>query len=294
MTSQTRNDESSGDAVRIGDAERPRRVLVVADEVFRGSELAEELATHVKGEELVQIHVIAPAMARNALNQELGNIDETLGQTEERLGSVIAELKSAGLEASGEVGDLDPLVAVGDGIRTYDPDEIIVVLHQEDDPDQGEKGLGERLRTEFHQPVTQLKVGHPASAGDLPEVEEIEHVPAHERTEEEVVKETRNFPHLEPRDIAGIIFGVVGTIALGMIALAVSQGQGTNGQDFGGKSAIVILIAIGAFLINVAHVVGLVFFQSVRYTGVFERFMARSSIIVTSVGLVAALVLWLT
>lgn len=293
MTPQTRNDESAGDVARIGDPERPRRVLVVADEVFRGSELAEELATHVEGREQVEIRVIAPAMADNPLNQELGNIDETMDQTEERLNSVIAELKAAGLEASGEVGDLDPLVAVGDGIRMYDPDEIIVVLHEESDRDQGEKGLGERLKTEFHQPVTQLKVGHPASDGDLPQVEDIEHSPAHERTEEEVIQETRNFPHLQPRDIAGIVFGVVGTIALGMIALAVSQGSGTNHEDFGGRAAVVLLIAIGAFLINVAHIVGLVFFQSVHYTGVWERFMARSSILVTSLGLVVALVLWL-
>lgn len=289
MTQQTRNEES-GHAARIGDAERPRRVLVVADEVFRGSQLATELATHVHGQEQVEIRVIAPAMARNAIDQELGNIDETIGETEERLRSVIAELNAAGLEASGEVGDLDPLVAVGDGIRKYGPDEIIVVLHEEDDRDQGEKGLGERLRTEFHQPVTQIKVGHPERDGDLPEVEDIERVPAHEMTEEEVIQASRNFPHLEPRAVAGILFGVIGTIALGMIALAAGT---DDGGELSGRAAVILLIAIGAFLVNVAHVVGLIFFESVRYTGVWERFMSRSSVLVTSLGLAVALVLWL-
>ena len=212
-------------------------------------------------------------------------------KTEERLRSVIAELKSAGLEASGEVGDLDPLVAVGDGIRKYEPDEIIVVLHQEDDRDQGEKGLGERLRTEFHQPVTQLKVGHPASGTvTFPRSKTSNRFPLTSGPKKKSSRPAAIFPTCSPGTVAGILFGVIGTIALGMIALAAGT---DDGGELSGRAAVILLIAIGAFLINVAHVVGLIFFESVRYTGVWERFMSRSSILVTSLGLVVALVLWL-
>lgn len=291
MDQETASGEKSGDAPA---STKPHRVLLVADEVFRGRDLAEELTSRLGAHELVQVFVITPAMARNPIDQELGNVDETLGAAGERLDKVIAELHGIGIEATGEVGDLDPLVAVGDGVREFGPDEIIVVMHVEGEPDQGEKGLAERLGTEFHQPVTTIRVRHPEADGGVPAVEEIDHAPAHERTEEEIIQETRNFPTLQPRDIAGIIFGVVGTIGLGIIALLMSAGNGPNHQDFGGKAAVVVLIAIGAFLLNVAHIVGLVFFQSVHYTGVWERFMARTSVIVTTVGLAVALVLWLT
>ena len=53
------------------------------------------------------------------------------------------------------------------------------------------------------------------------------------------------------------------------------------------------MIAMAAFLINVAHIVGLLFFESVRYTGIWEKFMARASILITTVGLAVSLILWL-
>jgi len=292
MSQETVSDNSPGDASSSGN--EAHRVLLVADETFRGSDLAEELRSHLGERELVQVFVIAPAMARNPVDQELGNIDETIGPTGERLQAVIAELRKIGIEATGEIGDLDPLVAVGDGVREFNPDEIVVVRHVDGEPDQGEKGLGDRLGTEFHQPVTQLLVGHPDGDGSIPEVREVEHSPAHELTEEEVIQETRNFPPLNRRDVAGIVFGVVGTIAIGILAVLISGDKGPSHEDgFGGKAAVAILIAIGAFLINVAHVVGLLFFQSVNYTGIWERFMARMSIVVTTVGLVVLLILWL-
>jgi len=290
MSQETVSDKSPEDSAASGN--EPHRVLLVADEKFRGSDLAEELRSHLGERELVQVFVIAPAMARNPVDQELGNLDETLGATGDRLESVIAELRGIGVEATGEIGDLDPLVAVGDGVREFEPDEIVVVRHVDGEPDQGEKGLGDRLSTEFHQPVTQLLVGHPDGDGKPPAVEDVERSPAHDRTEEEVIQDTRNFPPLNRRDVAGIIFGILGTIALGIIALLISDGHGPSHENFGGKAAVVLLIAIGAFLINVAHVVGLLFFQSVNYTGVWERFMARLSIVGTSVGLVVALILW--
>src|SRR5688572_8954741 len=66
------------------------RVLLIADEVARGQDLAEELTTHVdRGPEAVEVFVVAPAIADTALDQELGNIDPALPEARERLGSII-------------------------------------------------------------------------------------------------------------------------------------------------------------------------------------------------------------
>ena len=47
-------------------------------------------------------------------------------------------------------------------------------------------------------------------------------------------------------------------------------------------------------MINLAHVVGLIFFQSVRYTGPFEKLFARISLIGTPIAVaIAGLLLWL-
>ena len=271
-------------------------VLLVADEIFSGSDVARELENHLeRPADEVEIKVISAAISHNRLDQELGNIDEALPQAEDRLATIVKQLGDAGFCTEGVTGDSDLLVAIGDGLAQYRPDEIVAVVHVEDESEPVERGIWDRLSTDFREPVTLLRVHHPHGQ-ELPEVESVEHAAAHEKTHEEVIRETRNFPPLKTRDVAGIIFGVLGTIGLGIIALlAGTQEQGSEGSDraLSGDAAIILLIAMGAFLINVAHVVGLVFFQSVRYTGIWEKFMARTSIVVTSVGLVVSLILHL-
>lgn len=257
--------------------------------MFRGSDLAEELRSDRGWEpESVELFVIAPAYAHSAIDQELGNVADSRPEAEERLKLALGQLADVGFESRGEVGDSEPLVAIGDGLREFDADEIVVVRHVDGEIEHAEKAFWGRLETDFHQPVTELKVKHPEEG--LPEVSEVEHAPPHEKTEEEVIRETRNFPPLKSRDIAGILIGFIGTVALGMIAVA--AGTDADG-DFTGRPAAILLIAIGAFLINVAHIVGLLLFESVRYTGIWEKFMSRMSIWVTGLGLAAALILWL-
>ena len=90
--------------------------------------------------------------------------------------------------------------------------------------------------------------------------------------------------------VAATWVGFVGTISLGLISVA--AGVADNG-DISGGAAAVLLLAIGAFLLNAAHIVGLLFFQSVSYTGIWEKFMARLALVYTLAALVIALILWL-
>lgn len=265
------------------------RVLLVVDEVFRGRDFATALRTHVGDHPDIEVFVLSPAISSNRIDQELGNIDPSLPDARDRMNTVIAELQSAGFRASGQIGDADTLVAIGDGLALFDADEIVVVSHIDSDAESAESGIWDRLRTDYHQPVTHLRVARP-SGDDPPEVAEMERAPAHEITEDEVIRDTRNFPPMKRRDLFGILIGLIGTVALGMLAVAV--GNQDDGKISGG-AAVVLLIAIGAFLLNVAHIVGLLFFESVRYQGIWEKFMSRTSMVVTTVGLVIALVIWL-
>ena len=267
------------------------RVLLIADEVFSGSDLAKELEGHLDVEkDEVEVLVISPALAHTTIDQELGNVDPVLPETGERMVEVVDELNRAGFSARGQVGDLDPMMAIGDGLAQFDAEEIVVVANDDENAEPGEEGLWERIEGEFHQPLTMIKVA-PASTSDKPEIVSSEHAPARDKTDEEIIRETRNVPPFSRRDLLGILFGVIGTIALGWIAVLAASDD--PGGSLNTASAAILLIAIGAFLINVAHVVGLVFFESVRYKGIWEKFMARMSIIVTSFGLVIALTLLL-
>ncbi len=265
-------------------------MLLVADELFRGRDLARELGAHLDREpETVEVLVVSPAISHNRFDQESGNIDPVLPEAGDRMVSVIGELGELGFRAHGTIGDSDPLVAIDDGLAEFPADEIVVVCHVRSEADPAERGIWDRLSSDFHQPVTLLQVVHPVG-GDVSGVIKTEHAPAHRRTEEEVIRETRNFPPLERRDLAAILIGLIGTVGLGMIAVAAGT---SDAGEVSGRAAVILLIAIAAFLINVAHVVGLLFFESVRYTGIWEKFMALTSMLVTGVGLLVALVLWL-
>lgn len=268
------------------------KVLLVADEEIRGTDFMAELKRHVNGRSAeVEVFVTVPALADSAIDHEMANFDGPIKKAGERLDNVLAELKSVGIEAVGQVGDGDPVVAIGDGLREFDADEIIVVAHREADRKYAERDLWKNIEHEFHQPIVELIVDAPDGSGAAPHVVETHEDAGRGETEQEVIDRTRNFPPVNRRDLAGILIGFIGTFALGLIA--VGAGSKVDG-DISGGSAAVLLLAIGAFLINAAHIVGLLFFQSVRYTGIWEKFMARLAILYTVPAVIVALIIWIS
>ncbi len=74
----------------------------------------------------------------------------------ERLERSLTRLGEAGLDADGEVGDSDPVTAVGDALRKFDADEIVVVAHRGPHGTSDEDGTFERVNRRFHQQITEL------------------------------------------------------------------------------------------------------------------------------------------
>jgi hypothetical protein len=99
-----------------------------------------------------------------------------------------------------------------------------------------------------------------------------------------------NWPPLTRMDMLGIAVAALGTAALIMIAAI------TLDQDSGSYDPVTIarvLIATGALLINMAHVVGILFFESVDYHGPFQRFFASLSMFGTAAAVVISLAIGL-
>jgi hypothetical protein len=95
-----------------------------------------------------------------------------------------------------------------------------------------------------------------------------------------------NWPPLSRMDIIGIAVGALGTAAL--ILIAVISAGGEQGS-YSPVTIARVLIATGALLINMAHIVGILFFESVDYHGPFQRFMARLSMFGTTGALIVSL-----
>jgi hypothetical protein len=102
---------------------------------------------------------------------------------------------------------------------------------------------------------------------------------------------SRNLPPLTRMDLVGIAVAVAGTAALVVIAAISVDQDSTN--PYSAVTIARVLIATGALLINMAHVVGIFFFESVDYHGPFQRFFARLSLFGTLTAVVVSLALGL-
>jgi hypothetical protein len=140
---------------RVGPPDE-RRVLVVANETVGGEELMEaigELALAGK----TRFHVVCPAL-NSRIRTWTSDEDAARAAAQERLEATLARLSSVGIEAEGEVGDLDPLVAMEDGVRTFHPDEIVISTHPAGRSHWLERGVVAAARERFDVNVTHVVV----------------------------------------------------------------------------------------------------------------------------------------
>jgi hypothetical protein len=267
-----------------------KRALIVANERVAGKELADAVLRHL-GPGVEEIFVVAPALAESALNHIMGDVDAAIPPARERLEATLRELRDAGLEARGEVGDSDPIQAMRDEVVKFEPEQILVVAHRDEEGAFAEKGLLEQAERDFDLPVLELVVNHEPE----PEVLDVKSTkPVAGRRKG--WRPSYNWPPLTRREIGGIVVAIVGTILLGVLAskgVADSHGNGNDHEEgrLGAAAAAAVLIALGMALINLAHVVGLFLFQSVRYDGLFSRFFARLSLFGTPTALVVSALL---
>jgi hypothetical protein len=255
------------------------RALVVANEAVSGRELRGGLLEQL-GDRVGEVFVVAPAMTESGLKYMLGDVDGAIEPAEKRLHRTLEELRAAGIEADGEVGDSDPLLAIQDEVVKFHPDRIVVVGHRDEEGAFAEKGLLEQAERDLDLPVTELVVDRNAEP----------HVLDVKRTEpgagrDEGWQPSGNWPPLTRNNVAGMIVAIVGTLLLGVLAAnAVGAANGPDleeGRLGDTAAAASVLIATAMALINLAHVVGLLLFQSAGYEGLWSRFFARLSMIGT-------------
>jgi hypothetical protein len=133
-----------------------RRILVVANETVGGEELLSAMSTLALTQRTL-FHVVCPAL-NSRIRTFTSDEDPAREAAQERLDVTIARLTSVGIEATGAVGDGDPLVAVDDAVRTFGPDEIVISTHPPGRSNWLEKGVVESVRSRYDVPVTHVVV----------------------------------------------------------------------------------------------------------------------------------------
>ncbi|HZT91988.1 MAG TPA: hypothetical protein VFA05_08120 [Gaiellaceae bacterium] len=132
------------------------RILVVANETVGGPELRSEIEQRA-GNEHAKVLVVAPAL-NSPLRHWASDEDDARAAAQARVERSVESLRAVGIDASGEVGDGDPLQAIEDAIRTFRPDELIVSTHPEGKSHWLERGVVAEARSRFALPLTHVVV----------------------------------------------------------------------------------------------------------------------------------------
>jgi len=142
--------------------EDERRILVVANETVGGRELIECIERKSEGV-AEKVLVVCPAL-NSPLRHWVSDEDDARAAAQDRLDASVASMRAAGIEATGEIGDCDPLQAIEDAVRTFAPDEVVVSTHPEGRSHWLERGVVDRARERFDVPLTHVVVD--LEAGD--------------------------------------------------------------------------------------------------------------------------------
>jgi hypothetical protein len=136
------------------EAKKMTRYLVVANETLEADPLLERLRFAASRRE-ASFYLVVPATP--PLRGFTLTEGQARGPADRRLQAALGRLRSLGLDAAGEVGDAEPVVAVEDALRHHPADVIVLSTL----PIGISRWLGidlpQRMRASFAQPILHIE-----------------------------------------------------------------------------------------------------------------------------------------
>jgi GABA permease len=143
-------------SVRRRSGDGTHRILVVANQTLTGRALRDEIE-HRAAEKDTAVFVVTPAL-NTKLKHWTSDDDAARSEAQIRLREMLDTLNRAGFDATGDIGDSDPVQAMEDGLRVFGPDEVIVSTHPLGRSNWLERDVVRRARDRFDVPITHVVV----------------------------------------------------------------------------------------------------------------------------------------
>jgi hypothetical protein len=252
--------------------------------VIGNQALVGEIVRHVEGRP-AQVRIVAPALVKSPLDLAAGDVDDEIDDARRRLEASIAAFDQSGIEATGDVGEADPVLALEDALRLFPADEVIVVAHPRERATWLEEDVVERARREVDVPFTVIEIepgpGGWSGGATVKSVREVS--PASREAGHDGHEATYDIP-MSTRDKLALLIGIAGTLALGVASIACADGQGGGhsgvGADAGtGSCAVPIGLGVGAFIVTVFHGAALLLMRGAGYRGRWESLVAYTLVL---------------
>jgi hypothetical protein len=132
-----------------------RKILVLVAEPVSGEALKQ--AVGPEAAEAAEVLVVAPAL-QSRTRWILDDPDAAIRRADEVQEETVERMDEEGVDAAGDTGETDPLLALQDALQTFDADEIVLFTHPGGDSNWLEDGLVEEARGRFEAPVRHLEV----------------------------------------------------------------------------------------------------------------------------------------
>lgn len=132
-----------------------KKVLALVAEPVSG----EALKKAVGGERAEQAEVLVVAPALNTkLRFWIGDSDAAIGRAQEVQKETVERLQEEGVDAAGDTGESDPVLALQDALATFPADEIVLFTHPGGERNWLEEGVVDEAKARFDAPVKHIVV----------------------------------------------------------------------------------------------------------------------------------------
>jgi hypothetical protein len=131
------------------------KVLVLTVEPVDAEMVRAALGEEAEGAEVL---VVSPALQESPLRFWIGDADRAIERAEEVQQETVERLEEEGVDAAGDTGDSEPLLAVQDALATFDADRILVFTHPGSEQAYREEELDE-VERRFGVPVVRSEIG---------------------------------------------------------------------------------------------------------------------------------------
>ena len=132
----------------------PKRILALVSEPVSADALRSAVGDEAADAEVL---VVAPALSSRK-RFLLADPDPAIERAEAVQEETVERLDEEGVDAAGDTGESDPLLAIQDALQTFEADEIVLFTHPSGDRNWLEEGLVEEASERFEAPVRHVVV----------------------------------------------------------------------------------------------------------------------------------------
>jgi len=132
-----------------------KKILALVSEPVSADALRSALGD---GTDDAEVMVVAPAFDSRMRFWTSDN-DEATARAEEVQQETVERLSEDDVDAVGDTGESDPLLALHDALATFPADEVVIFTRPEEDQNWAEGDLLEQAREQLSLPVRHMEVG---------------------------------------------------------------------------------------------------------------------------------------